>query len=52
MWTDIKNRFIETHAYYNDPLVKWIYDYDFMHKPTLIDKIDHYYNAIIRRLKY
>lgn len=51
MWTDIKNRFIETQAYHNDPLVKWIYDYDFMHKPTLIDKIDHYYNAIIRRLK-
>lgn len=52
MWTDIKNRFIETQAYREDVSVNWIYDYDFMHKPTIWDRIYHYYNAIRRRLKF
>lgn len=52
MWTDIKNRFIETKSYKDDSAINWIYDYDFMRKPFFFDKVNHYFHAIYRRLKF
>ena len=51
MWTDIQNRFKETQAFNEDSSINWIFNYNFMHEPFLLDKVDHYYNAILHRLK-
>lgn len=52
MWTDIQNRFKETQAYNEDSSINWIFNYNFMHEPFFLDKVNHYYNAILRRLKF